>query len=336
MAKPIIRIVTLGHIGVGKTTYMASLYGELQRRYSGFTLRAVDTQDHDSLKQMAQGVRKSVYPPPTARRDQYQFVLQLQNDDVLEFVWADYRGGALQELTEMEDAKLLQADLEQADGLMMLCDAHLLAQDATQLRHLRRMVVMVSHALRNAQQPLSLAIVFTKCDMVENFSESMLIHFSGLIEAINVSKQVQGALIPVSCGRRMMNVPMPLLFALFAALNHRTIHLASEIEQQLAALETMRSQNRGTARFWNQLSSMFTSDRTNDQRIVDIIQRTDEKRQTYQRLKASFDAISAWANRLIVITPEIAMVSYVVRLNQMKIFDINAASGLVDPFDAFF
>ena len=44
------RIVTLGHTAVGKTTYMASLYGALQRSYEGFTLRAKRAADHKHLK----------------------------------------------------------------------------------------------------------------------------------------------------------------------------------------------------------------------------------------------------------------------------------------------
>ena len=41
------RIVMIGHSNVGKTTYMASMYGAMQVGVDGFTLRAARTDDHE-------------------------------------------------------------------------------------------------------------------------------------------------------------------------------------------------------------------------------------------------------------------------------------------------
>ena len=335
MSQPTIRIVMLGHTAVGKTTYMASLYGELQRSFSGFTLSAVSSSDHEHLVQTARDIRRNIYPPPTAQRSQYTFGLRFYGTDVLSFHWADYRGGAVNELSGSEQAHHLRADLEQADGLIMLCDADALSRGDLRVSNLGRMTVMVTHALHNLQRPISLAVVFTKCDLVVAFSEQMLSHFTGLISAVSASEHVLGALIPVGCGRQMLNTPMPLFFALSASVNSQANMLALELQHQQAIVAQLQGGNSGIAWFFDQFRGLLTSEKTKDQLLFETGQLASEKLQEYARIKSSLDAITSWVHRLPRITRESTGTAYIARLNQAKIVDTDNNGGAINPFDAF-
>ena len=58
----------LGHTGVGKTTYLASLYGSLQREVEGFSLSTSKSRDHDRLIQLANTIGKGEYPLSTDQK----------------------------------------------------------------------------------------------------------------------------------------------------------------------------------------------------------------------------------------------------------------------------
>src|SRR5438309_901376 len=90
----------LGHSSVGKTTYMASMYGTLQTPINGFSLHTQDSAYHIGLLGDFNNIRRGIYPPATARRDQYDFSLYFKGKAIFPFEWVDYRGGAL---TERQD-----------------------------------------------------------------------------------------------------------------------------------------------------------------------------------------------------------------------------------------
>jgi len=208
------KIVMLGPTGVGKTTYMASVYGELQREVKGFTLRATDREERKNLLELADKVLLGQYPAATNQRSEYKFELRYQGKAVLPITWADYRGGALLETQNSQQARSLAGDLEDADGLMIFCDCQVLAQNANRQKHLARMVRLVSQAVQKLDKPLSLSVILTKSDTITQFSLEMLNPFQGLISAIEASDYIDGALIPIACGKRIVNVHLPLLFTL--------------------------------------------------------------------------------------------------------------------------
>ncbi len=208
------KIVMLGFTGAGKTTYMASLYGAMQRELKGFSLRANEHETRKQLLNLSDEILLGKYPPPTAIRDEYEFYLKFQGQDVLPFTWSDYRGGALREKQENAQARKLVEDLQEADGIMMLCDSSSLATRNLRSNQLGRMITLVTQSLQNRERPVSVGIILTKFDLLTNFSEEMLNPFMGVVEAIENSDLVFGAIIPIACGRQILNVQLPLLFAL--------------------------------------------------------------------------------------------------------------------------
>jgi GTPase SAR1 family protein len=218
-----VKIVMLGHTGVGKTTYLASLYGSLQREVEGFSLRTSESRDHDRLIQLANTIGKGEYPLSTDQRSQYQFQLKHQSKNILDFTLADYRGGAIRETQDSQQAKLLLQDLSQADGIIMFCDCSALTSGDNRSNQLARMMTLVNQSLQNLQRPLSLAIILTKIDLVTEINESQLRAFSGIISAIEASEWVFGAFIPIACGGKSINVPIPLLFALHEVVTKTTL-----------------------------------------------------------------------------------------------------------------
>ena len=117
------KIVMLGHTGVGKTTYMASLYGILQNPINGFTLRAQSTQDHAQLMDLYHQIHYGTYPEATMQRGQYDFLLRYEGKTAYPFTWVDYRGGALRELRDSFETQQLMQELKEAEGIVMFCDA---------------------------------------------------------------------------------------------------------------------------------------------------------------------------------------------------------------------
>jgi hypothetical protein len=230
-----VKIVELGHTQVGKTTYMASMYGAMQSQINGFSLLATDTSVHTELCKLENAIKRGIYPPPTSVRSNYNFFLQYQGDNVLPFFWADYRGNAIREGKEIsEQAKKLHQDLREADGITIFCDCLALANDNVRANELRRITALVTNNLQNLDHPISISIVFTKTDLVENLKPSLLDPLKGLIQAIEVSNLISGALIPVACGQKMVNVQMPVLFSLQEAIKHKVKTLKEEVEKHQA------------------------------------------------------------------------------------------------------
>ncbi|MBD2134038.1 hypothetical protein H6F47_16765 [Sphaerospermopsis sp. FACHB-1094] len=223
------KIVMIGNTNVGKTTYMASLYGIMQEQVEGFSLKAINTNDHARLYELAQAIAHGNYPSATDQRGEYDFFLQHQGKDILAFRWADYRGGAIKEKQSSEQASLLINDLREADGIMMFCDCDALMRGDIRANEIRRMTTLVTQALRDVEKPISLAIILSKTDKISHFQEKIISPFEGLISVINASKWVIGAFIPIACGNQFMNVPIPLLSALYSA-----VYLQAYVAQALA------------------------------------------------------------------------------------------------------
>lgn len=239
------RVVMLGHTGVGKTTYMASLYGAMQQSVEGFSLKAVNLEDHNRWKNLADGIRHGEYPVSTDQRQEYNFHLRYQGINILEFAWADYRGGALRETQESDQAKALLEDLKSADGIMLFCDSSALEAGDRRSNQIGRMITLTTQALKTLEHPISLAIVLTKTDLVVNFQVTLLDRLSGLITAVNASSTVVGAIIPISCGTAVCNVSMPLLFTLHTAVLWQAVLASATAEAHSDLAKSYEDRSRG-------------------------------------------------------------------------------------------
>ncbi|MEC4818425.1 MAG: hypothetical protein SAK29_34915 [Scytonema sp. PMC 1069.18] len=255
-----LRIVEVGHTGVGKTTYMASMYGALQNKIEGFSLRAIDRSDHSRLLKIATAIQQGKYPSPTDQRSEYNFYLQYQGKDIFRFCWADYRGGAIRETQDSEQARLLLQDLREADGVLMFCDCQALARRDRRTNQIGRMISLMNNALQNLERPLALGVVLTKTDLVEEvkgLEEIILEPFQGLFQAIDANDKIAATIIPVACGTELLNVEIPVLFALLVGVNTQVARLSKEMDEHKKMAEYYESQTHGIGGFlreaWDEL-----------------------------------------------------------------------------------
>lgn len=226
------KIIMLGHSGVGKTTYMASMYGSLQNT-RGFGLRAENWRVHETLLAAAEQIGNGCYPPPTDQRTKYKFKLTFDGKPFFKFKWVDYRGGALLEGSSSRDAAALTQDLSGADGILMFIDGAQVLHRSTSFQ-VGRMMSLIAQAIDNLDHQIPLAIVITKSDRIEdhpNLRRQLVSTLSGLRAAVEASDKTFGAFIPVSCGRLQRHVHLPVLFTLNIAIRALAIRLSGRIQE---------------------------------------------------------------------------------------------------------
>ncbi|MCE7988103.1 MAG: hypothetical protein DYG89_43615 [Caldilinea sp. CFX5] len=255
-------IVMLGHSGVGKTTYMASMYGRLQRPINGFSLQAKDRKNHHRLLETHADVTRKCWPAATDQRNAYEFRLLFKQEEVLPFTWTDYRGGALLERTDGQQTRELLSDLKQADGIIVFCDAEMMVQKRAH-RETARMIQLVIRAVKEVEYPIGLAVVFTKYDLVNQEKEmSHLIEpVNPLIESVQASQLVNGSYMPVACGLNAMNVELPVLYVLQMGILLRAFVLQKMIEERLERMQAYEAHNT----FFRNLGRMLCGETTYSQ-----------------------------------------------------------------------
>ncbi|MDJ1182536.1 TRAFAC clade GTPase domain-containing protein [Roseofilum casamattae] len=336
------KIVMLGPTGVGKTTYMASVYGILQRDVKGFTLRATDPEERKNLLELADNVLLGQYPAATNQRSEYQFELRYQGKTVLPITWADYRGGALLETQNSQQARFLAGDLEDADGLMIFCDCQVLAQNANRQKHLARIVRLVSQAVQKLDKPLSLAILLTKSDTIKQFSLEMLNPFQGLISAIEASDCIDGAFIPIACGKRIVNVALPLLFTLHSeAITQLGTSKIMDLYRCLSRAEEYHEKSKGIVGFGRWISDQFKGYATDRQLAASYIQDAMGHGKAFENNLEVIASLNIVVNGLPKVCTGITLKEYKNLIEEARrgqsIYQIS--SGLnrppFDPFKAF-
>lgn len=295
------KIVMVGNTGVGKTTYMASLYGALQREIEGFSLKAVRDDDHARLCQLAKTIQTGKYPDLTDQRSEYDFNLRHKTKEILDFSWADYRGGAITASTKDEQTNLLITDLKSADGIMMFCDCDALVRNDHRSNQIGRMATLVNQALQNVDHIICLGVIFTKVDMVRQISDNHFSYFQGLISAINASQYVLGSFIPVSCGSPFINVPMPLLFTLYGSVILKLAILEKEVKAHYANAEYWIEKSKGFSGFLRWVGDSWNGSTTDEQMAVNEYQKSVEKYEKHQALVEPVQALVDYVQKLPLI-----------------------------------
>lgn len=236
------RILMLGHPGVGKTTYMASMYGALQKGINGFSLKAEDQGIGDELLAIAQAIAQGRYPKPTDQRAEYRFKLTYNNKSFFQFTWIDYRGGVFTENSSSPQVQHLLKDLKKADGILVFCDGEALVAEARTSGEIGRMMSLIGQALAKIDNPVPLSVVLTKADLVPQVNGHIPTPLLGLKEAVSASSTVSGTFIRVACGRRPLNVEKPVLFVLQQGVQNRTSRLQDQVEEHERKQRTLESQ----------------------------------------------------------------------------------------------
>jgi len=329
------KIVMLGHTGVGKTTYIASLYGIMQQSIEGFRLRAVESDEHKRWINIAERIQQGEYPLGTDRRQEYNFYLRYQGRNILQFSWADYRGGALRETQDSEQAKALLTDLKAADGLILFCDCHALASGDTRSNQIGRMTSLASQALKELDHPLSLAIVLTKTDLLTSFPDDMLKSLGGLIAAINASDLVLGALIPIACSSRLCNVPMPLLFVLYSAVAFEATSAYKEAESHDLRAQSYEKFSQGFAGAVDWVVSKISQEPTYGEMATNEREKAIVKKRLFAEIQKPGLLLHNYVQKLPRIQSSLAETDYIKQLSNIKEGMLENAIASLDPFSIF-
>ncbi len=231
------RIIMIGHSKVGKTTYMASMYGAMQGGVNGFTLRASRTDDHKRFLALHQRTRANRFPAPTDQRAQYDFRLCHNDQAFFDFTWVDRRGGAILERSGSTEADQLVQDLRRCDGLLVFCDAAAAARGDEDANEMERVGQLVCRAVADRTKPMPIGVVFTKADLLGDDPEAArraLAPVRPLCDTVAASQTLIGSILGVACGPVEQNVVFPVLFALYYGIVIRANELAEEVNRQRA------------------------------------------------------------------------------------------------------
>ncbi|MEM1002941.1 MAG: hypothetical protein AAGH46_09865 [Bacteroidota bacterium] len=311
------KIVMIGHSGVGKTTYIASLYGALQAKNNGFSLRTDVLSDHHKLIGLSEQIKKGVYPDATAIRSEYKFRLYHDSGEDIKFRWADYRGDAVTSEMENEQASKLHKDIRKADGVMLFFDCELLdisrcrnKEKIKFSRQLGRIIVLLGKVFNSVKHDIFLSIVLTKSDIICRFSEYHLRHFEGLVETINANDYIHGSFIPISCGLNNKNIEMPLLFTLSRAVEYKLRSLSKKANSHKKAAEQWEEKSSGLGGFWREVKDNINGEKTDKQKAKGSSLKYHKKRRKYRALKKTVNSLNTYIQTIPVMTPEKDMQLY--------------------------
>lgn len=331
MALENLKIVELGNSKVGKTTYIASMYGTLQRSFSRFKLQTVDQQEHNRLLELYGRIKMGLYPSPTSLRREHDFFLQYWNQNVLHFTWTDYRGEAIWDTSSNDDVQQLLKDLNSVDGIMVFFDANALARNDKKVNDIaRRLNYLLGRAFRDLKRPISLVIVLTKVDLIgkEGFNATLLEPLRGLIEIVEFSNTVLGAIVPVACGTKMINTQMPVIFALQTRVRSIVDTLNEEYQKYKGEAETFQktadeeNQKAGGIRdFFRNLFGETTHEalaQQNYQWAKEQQEKAQAKLEEWQPLVNPVNNLNNYTKRLVRIRKGETLQSYATQLSKFE------------------
>lgn len=223
----------LGISNAGKTSYVAAMYGELSRSRGPFSVMAQRPADHQWLSRNATRLLAGNYPAPSDRRATYALTLHYDGSPMLDFIWRDYRGGALTELSdESTQASQLRTDLASADGVVILIDSTELVDRARARARLRPVIAAAVRVLTELDKVTPVVIALTKWDLVagrERDVEAVAAEVLGdFVAAVHASDAVYGCLLEVACGRQSINVALPVLWCIHVGV---TAHFGQVVRE---------------------------------------------------------------------------------------------------------
>jgi hypothetical protein len=220
----------------------------------------------------------------------------------------------------------------------MFCDCDAIARGNMRANEIRRMTTLVTQAMRDLNHPISVAIILTKTDKVRQFREQLLSPFGGLIDLINASEWVVGALLPIACGTQFINVPMPLLFALYAAVYMQAAGLAYSAEQYSAAAEEYNKRSQGLEGVIRWVGAKWNGNPTDEELAQRSWAMAAQNYQELESIKEPVGALLQYIGKLPIINPQNSLQDYVKACAELQFYQKFASpigKSYRDPFDWF-
>jgi len=307
---PTVNIAMLGASGVGKTSFMARLYSRLQEAVCELSIRATKSTVHDELKQLGDAVAHGRFPPGTAFRTDYEFMLLLRGETALRFHWHDYFGQALDRVDTDTQTHALLRDLDTMDALLMFCDADDLRKGRPGIANILAAMSLANAALSATARAISVVIVLTKADLIDAWSVSMLRPLEGLMAGVAAKASLKGAIVPVSCTDAALDVALPLLFVLRCAAKR---HVSEQKDAEATAdkqSEYWREKSRGFWGFLRAIDDTLSGLPTDAEMAQRCSARAEESRLLRVALEPSAAALTRATSRVVRLKKELTAADY--------------------------
>ena len=284
-----LRVVMLGHSGAGKTSYMASAYYRLhsgifggRKDVDGFGIKCLNPVDHSRLRELGKRISNGIFPLGTDQRSEYLFQMDFKKfgfgfmaarHELSQFVWADYRGGALEEdTTNSSQARALLQDLNTADAIILFIDSCTLTDGHSSpgRQLVKRLTNLLGNALQQRTSHFSVVIALTKADLTNVSEKNLPAVLSPLLEALAGSTCSVSTVVPTSCVNECQHIEIPILSVLSWWVIFEMYDVRCELEQlkaqisvakkQIEDRDAMASKYIGFAGLGNSLKCAFTGE----------------------------------------------------------------------------
>lgn len=321
------KITMIGYMGVGKTTYMASMYRKLGREGVGdFRLKA-DRDLDIRLSNIWEKIHIHGQWPestPGGQLDIMKFKLLYGLQHITDFEFVDYRGGAIKDTLDKTDAAQLYKHVLESNALLVLVDSWFIANTDPDIAEARNQVNNIQNIIddfldKYPYKPLTIAILLTKIDAVtqtqfSQFEDKTLTLFKRLVTRIKREHtRLRGTFIPITvAGFRnvapllsqpqgkfgMPTVDMRLVDRPTPAYVHWPVlyAVAKELEiQKLAARERMKSLRgesevaRLKANWWDSIDAKVNNRESQRAKFERLDRAAESERRTFERLIDKLD-----------------------------------------------
>jgi hypothetical protein len=128
---------------------------------------------------------------------------------------------------------------------------------------------------------------------------------------------VRAALIPTACGSTFINVPMPLLFALDAAVEHKNRSLLQSLSWTESAAAREEEASQGIGGFFDKVQGWWTGQPTHGDKAAAERSKAATIRTEQKAIQESLAAISRQTKQLQLVRRKTGTYEYVSRVAQM-------------------
>lgn len=292
------KILMVGNKESGKTTYMASTFGQLASGIEGFNIEC-DYSTRNWFEKLYQAVQNGKYPVASDKRDEFFFKLSCFGKNVLDFSWIDYNGGVIREM----DADKLMTDIKECDGVMLFFDAVALRDNSASTHQLRRILTLLSKKLGEIEAPLfSVILVVTKTDLLCSMEEytQAIAPLKSFLENVEGNDDVYARIVPVSCtSRGFYNAELPLLDILDSGLKISYLMAAYQCQQH--AKKAVDYNNRRGIGDWV-FSKLFGAP-TNGELAESELASALAQKQLFESIEGPMERLSTYVQDFVVKMP---------------------------------